>query len=195
MTAGRARPMMASPSPRENAHVNRIEQIALLASYNQWMNRKLYDAAGSLYDAELTVDRRAFFGSILGTLNHLALGDTVWLKRFAQHPAGYSALAPLSAIATPTDLKQLAFANIRELAARRAWLDQLIIDWAHTVQERDLDHRLLYHNMRGIAANKPFFSLLVHFFNHQTHHRGQATTLLSQAGVDVGDTDLLALID
>ncbi|MGZ0716523.1 DinB family protein [Pseudomonas palleroniana] len=175
--------------------MNRIEHIALMASYNQWMNQKVYTAAGQLPDAALSADRQAFFGSILGTLNHLALGDTVWLKRFAQHPAGFTALAPLSSIATPTDLKQLAFADIRELSTRRVWLDQLIIDWVNTLREPDLDHRLQYYNMRGMAANKPFFSLLVHFFNHQTHHRGQATTLLTQAGVDVGDTDLLALID
>ena len=109
--------------------MNRIEHIVLMANYNQWMNRKLYDAASTLTDAELAADRQAFFGSILGTLNHLALGDTVWLKRFAQHPAGFSALAPLSAIATPTDLKQLAFADLRVLSAHRAWLDQLIIEW------------------------------------------------------------------
>nr|WP_218176725.1 DinB family protein [Pseudomonas costantinii] len=175
--------------------VNHIEHIALMANYNQWMNRKVYDAAGKLTDAELTADRHAFFGSILGTLNHLTLGDTVWLKRFAQHPAEFPALEALSAIALPSNLKQLAFANLRELSTRRTWLDQLIIDWAHSLRETDLDHRLHYHNMRGIAADKPFFSLLVHFFNHQTHHRGQVTTLLTQAGVDVGDTDLLALID
>lgn len=175
--------------------MNRLEHITLMARYNQWMNRKVYDAAATLTDAELVVDRQAFFGSILGTLNHLALGDTVWLKRFAEHPAGFTALAPLGDLVVPTNLKQLAFADIRELAARRTWLDQLIIDWAHTLREPDLNHRLHYHNMRGVAADKPFFSLLVHFFNHQTHHRGQATTLLTQAGVDVGDTDLLALID
>ncbi|MGF6094108.1 DinB family protein [Pseudomonas sp. 18175] len=175
--------------------MNRTEHIALLAHYNQWMNRKLYHAAATLSDEQLAMDRQAFFGSILGTLNHLALGDTVWLKRFALHPAGYSALAPLEAIATPTDLRQLVFADIRQLAAHRAWLDQLIIDWVQTVQAPDLDHRLHYQNMRGMPAHKNFFSLLVHFFNHQTHHRGQATTLLTQAGVDVGDTDLLALID
>lgn len=182
-------------SPRRDKPVNRIEQIALMATYNQWMNRKVYDAASQLSHAELAVDRQAFFGSILGTLNHLALGDTVWLKRFALHPAGYSALAPLSAIATPVDLKQLAFADLPALAARREWLDQLIAEWAHCLNDSELDHRLQYHNMRGMAADKPFFSLLVHFFNHQTHHRGQVTTLLTQAGVDVGDTDLLALID
>lgn len=175
--------------------MDRIEQIALMATYNQWMNRKVYDTAHQLSHAALMEDRRAFFGSILGTLNHLMLGDTVWLKRFAQHPAGYGALAPLTAIATPTDLKQLAFANLGELWTHRAWLDQLIIDWAGTLKESELDQRLRYHNMRGTAADKPFFGLLVHFFNHQTHHRGQVTTLLTQAGYDVGDTDLLALID
>lgn len=195
MTAGRARLIILSPRLRETTHVNRIEHIALMAHYNQWMNRKLYDAANTLSDAQLSMDRQAFFGSILGTLNHVALGDTVWLKRFAQHPAGYTALAPLEAIAAPLDLRQLAFSDIRELSTRRAWLDQLIIDWAHTVREPDLDQRLHYSNMRGVTADKPFFSLLVHFFNHQTHHRGQATTLLSQVGLDVGTTDLLALID
>lgn len=195
MTAGRSRPIMTLSRLAEKTQVNRTEHIALMANYNQWMNRKLYDAALTLTDAELARDRQAFFGSILGTLNHLALGDTVWLKRFAQHPAGYAALAPLNAVSAPADLKQLAFADIRELAAHRSWLDQLIVDWSHTVQEIDLDHRLHYSNMRGVSADKDFFSLLVHFFNHQTHHRGQATTLLTQAGLDVGTTDLLALID
>lgn len=195
MTAGRSRPIMTLSRPPEKTQVNRTEHIALMANYNQWMNRKLYDAALTLTDAELARDRQAFFGSILGTLNHLALGDTVWLKRFAQHPAGYAALAPLNAVSAPADLKQLAFADIRELAAHRSWLDQLIVDWSHTVQDIDLDHRLHYSNMRGVSADKDFFSLLVHFFNHQTHHRGQATTLLTQAGLDVGTTDLLALID
>ena len=182
MTAGRSRPIMTLSRLPEKTQVNRTEHIALMANYNQWMNRKLYDAALTLTDAELARDRQAFFGSILGTLNHLALGDTVWLKRFAQHPAGYAALAPLNAVSAPADLKQLAFADIRELAAHRSWLDQLIVDWSHTVQEIDLDHRLHYSNMRGVSADKNFFSLLVHFFNHQTHHRGQATTLLTQAG-------------
>lgn len=195
MTAGRSRPIMTLSRLREKTQVNRTEHIALMANYNQWMNRKLYDAALTLTDAALAMDRQAFFGSILGTLNHLALGDTVWLKRFAQHPAGFSALAPMQTVATPADLKQLAFADIRELATYRTWVDQLIVDWSHTVQETDLDHRLHYSNMRGVTADKDFFSLLVHFFNHQTHHRGQATTLLTQAGLDVGTTDLLALID
>ena len=49
--------------------------------------------------------------------------------------------------------------------------------------------------MKGIAASKPFAQVLLHFFNHQTHHRGQVTTLLSQLGKDVGGTDLLLLVE
>lgn len=176
-------------------HVNRTEHISLMATYNQWMNLKIYEAARRLGDEALLADRGAFFSSIIGTLNHLALGDTVWLKRFAQHPAGYSALAPLSTLDTPQRLNQLAFADIRELEAYRTWLDQIIIDWAQSISEPQLEQRLHYRNMRGVVAEKNFYGLIVHFFNHQTHHRGQATTLLSQAGQDVGITDLLALID
>ena len=175
--------------------MTRTEQIVLMATYNQWMNRKVYEAAGGLSDEDLIADRGAFFGSILGTLNHLALGDRVWLKRFAEHPAGFTALAPLSALDVPPRLDQLAFADIRELSAHRAWLDSLIIEWAQSITEPELDQPLQYRNMAGTAMNKHFHALLVHFFNHQTHHRGQVTTLLTQAGRDVGGTDLLALID
>lgn len=96
--------------------MDRIEQMTLLATYNQWMNHKVYDAAARLTDDELRVDRQAFFGSVFGTLNHLTLGDTVWLKRFALHPAGYAALAPLNSFAAPSDLKQLAFTDLDELS-------------------------------------------------------------------------------
>ena len=175
--------------------MTRAEHISLMATYNQWMNLKIYEAARGLSDEALMADRGAFFGSIIGTLNHLTLGDTVWLKRFAKHPAQYAALTALSTLDMPKRLDQLAFANIRELQAQRVWLDQIILDWAQSVSEPDLDQHLHYHNMRGVAADKNFYGLIAHFFNHQTHHRGQVTTLLTQAGRAVGDTDLVGIID
>lgn len=98
------------------------------------------------------------------------------------------------ASALPSRLDQLLFPSFGELIGYRTWLDQLIIDWAHSVSEADLDHSLHYANSKGIPGVRDFHGLVVHLFNHQTHHRGQVTTLLSQAGVDVGSTDLLALI-
>ncbi len=168
-----------------------------MATYNQWMNRKVYDAAARLSDAQLRTDRHAFFGSILGTLNHLAQGDTVWLKRFAQHPAGFTALAPLEAIAMPVDLKHLAFADLSALAARRTWLDQLIIDWTKTLREPDLDLRLaLPQACAAPPPTSPFPACYCTFsIIRPTTGARPPPLLLTQAGVDVGDTDLLALID
>jgi uncharacterized damage-inducible protein DinB len=165
-----------------------------MATYNEWMNARIYEAASRLPDEELCADRKAFFGSILGTLNHLAVADTVWLKRFARHPANYPALEAVRQLADPQSLDQRLFPNIRELSAHREWLDQRIVEWARSMTEPELDHILHYSSMKGIPADKEFYSLVMHFFNHQTHHRGQVTTLLSQAGVDVGDTDLVILI-
>ena len=174
--------------------MSRTDHIYLMAAYNEWMNAKLYDAAKSLPSEELIADRKAFFGSILGTLNHLVVGDTIWLKRFATHPANYSALDPIRNLPTPTSLDQLLFTDIQSLSEHRRSLDLAITEWARSMSDHDLDHVLNYSNTKGVAANKNFFSLVMHFFNHQTHHRGQVTTLLSQASVDVGVTDLLALV-
>lgn len=174
--------------------MGRSQHVRLMAQYNQWMNAKVYQAALGLPEAEQVADRKAFFGSLLGTLNHLMVGDTLWLQRFASHPADYAALAPVRDLPAPAGLEQILFADFQALYAHRQWLDQLILDWTAVIDESDLDHVLAYRNSKGVPAQKPFFSLLMHFFNHQTHHRGQVTTLLAQAGVDVGVTDLVALI-
>lgn len=174
--------------------MNRTQHLQLMASYNQWMNDKLYAAAATLPAQELNIDRKAFFGSILGTLNHLVVGDTIWLKRFARHPAGHQSLEPIKRLEDPQALNQWVFTELDALRARRQMLDQLIIEWAAELVEPDLDTVLAYSNTAGIKAERNFYGLLTHFFNHQTHHRGQTTTLLSQAGVDVGSTDLLALL-
>ncbi|MCF8177124.1 MAG: DinB family protein [Sulfuritalea sp.] len=165
-----------------------------MASYNQWMNARVYEAAGGLSADALAADRGAFFGSILGTLNHLVVGDTIWLKRFAQHPARYTALEPVRQLPDPLALDQVLFNDLESLAAHRRMLDAAIVEWANSVTDDELDHVLHYANTKGIESSKRFFNLVMHFFNHQTHHRGQVTTLLTQAGIDVGSTDLLAMI-
>lgn len=174
--------------------MSRSDHIRLMAAYNAWINARLYEAAGKLPAEALAADRKAFFGSLLGTLNHLLAGDRIWLARFAAHPAKYTALDPIRALAPPQRLDQPLFEDFQSLSAHRCWLDGVISAWAESLAESDLDHPLHYTNMKGATADRNFFSLVMHFFNHQTHHRGQATTLLSQAGIDIGVTDLLALI-
>jgi uncharacterized damage-inducible protein DinB len=174
--------------------MNRVEHIQLLATYNQWMNDKLTTAAASLSAQVLVEDRKAFFGSILGTLNHLLVADIIWLKRFARHPANFPSLEPIQRLPDPQGLNQILCAGLDEYRTRRQMLDQAIIDWTAQLTEADLDIALHYSNTTGIPAHRSFHGLVIHLFNHQTHHRGQATTLLTQAGADVGSTDLLMLI-
>ena len=174
--------------------MNLNDHVRLMASYNGWMNAKLYEAAGTLSAEALTLDRKAFFGSLIGTLNHIVVGDTLWLKRFALHPANYSELEPILHLPSPTSLDQVLFVDFGELSRQRKMLDAVIASWANCVTDADLNQVLQYTNTKGVVSAKRFFSLVMHFFNHQTHHRGQATTLLTQAGVDIGVTDLLALI-
>jgi uncharacterized damage-inducible protein DinB len=170
------------------------QHLELLASYNAWMNAKVCEAAAHLDARELVRDRGAFFGSVLGTLNHLVVGDTIWLQRFATHPACGMTLREVADLPAPASLDQLLFADLQALTTHRVWLDAQISQWIAALTESDLDQVLHYRNTRGIPADKRYASLILHFFNHQTHHRGQVSTLLHQAGEDIGVTDLLALI-
>lgn len=170
------------------------EHFELLSVYNQWINSKIYEAAGQLSAAELAKDRGAFFGSILGTLNHIVVGDTIWLKRFASHPSCQKSLQEVAGLQNPTSLNQMVFNDFGRLFEHRTWLDSNIINWIAELSEDDLGFILSYHNSKGIPANKRYSSLVLHFFNHQAHHRGQVSTLLLQAGVNIGATDLLAQI-
>ena len=171
-----------------------LSTFTLLASYNEWMNAKVYAAAATMPYEELVAERGAFFGSILRTLNHIVVGDRIWLRRFASHPSNHVALKPLSVLPQPRSLDEVLYLNFDELAEHRRMLDGVIKNWAESLGEDDLNHVLHYTTTKGVIGMKRFSSLVMHFFNHQTHHRGQVSTLLYQAGKDVGVTDLLALI-
>jgi uncharacterized damage-inducible protein DinB len=165
-----------------------------MAQYNHGMNRRLYQCAGRLAPAQIVADRGAFFGSILGTLNHLAVGDTLWLHRFARHRLGSPALEDLTLFPGPSSLRQVLAQDLASLDAHRQALDVLIDRWAGELSAEHMAATLSYQNMAGVLYHKNFGALVQHFFNHQTHHRGQVTALLLQAGVDPGVTDLLAWI-
>lgn len=174
--------------------MNLREHAVLMAAYNRWMNEQVYSAAAKLSHEAVVEDRGAFFGSILGTLNHLLIADRIWLHRFATHPSRFAALDPLRMRARPLDLSAIEHDTLPALHTARIELDDMIEAWVAEMSEDDLDHVLTYANTKGVISHRLFGSLLMHFFNHQTHHRGQVTTLLTQAGVDVGSTDLLTLI-
>jgi uncharacterized damage-inducible protein DinB len=176
-----------------------MENYRFLARYNQWFNQRLYDACEKLSNEERQRDRGAFFGSIHHTLNHLVVADQVWLLRFRQcgldHGLAMAALND-SVLDMPLDytLGMLLFDDWAALRAKRVQLDAAIAQWVTEMPPDYPQFTMRYSNSKGVQREHPAWQALTHFFNHQTHHRGQVTTLLMQAGVDVGVTDLIALV-
>jgi uncharacterized damage-inducible protein DinB len=171
------------------------ENYRFLARYNRWFNERLYTACEQLTDEERKRDRGAFFGSIHTTLNHLIWGDQTWLRRFAQQGVAFRSLG-----GGVLDLREGAmhetvlYPEWGALRAKREQLDAAIEAWTQEMPD-DFSLRIMrYGNSKGVQREHPAWQALTHFFNHQAHHRGQVTTLLSQAGIDPGVTDLIALV-
>ncbi len=153
-----------------------------MAAYNRWMNERLYDICAELSDEERKQDKGAFFSSIHGTLNHLLVGDKVWLGRFTDSPFALSSL------------DQELHTDFDALRQDRKATDARIEDWASSLTDESLQGVLEYTSVVNPQPRRYEMWLAVaHFFNHQTHHRGQLTTLLNQAGQDCGVTDLIWL--
>ncbi|MBW8882763.1 MAG: DinB family protein, partial [Asticcacaulis sp.] len=132
-------------------------------------------------------------GSILGTLNHLMVADLLWLNRMRPYPFG-QVLAPLDDLPRPTALTDTLHNDLASFVPARAKLDDLIIRFVGDLRDDDLAAPFAYRSVKGVPANKTLGLVLSHVFNHQTHHRGQITTLLSQMGLDIGVTDLAPLV-
>ena len=151
----------------------------LMADYNQWMNTKLYRACAALPEEELHADKGAFFKSIYLTLNHITYSDLAFLSRFTGEPAQVPPLGE--------DL----FGGFQALSSQREKLDARLCLWADGLTQDWLAQTLTYvSKVDGSQRTAPHWVLVTHMFNHQIHHRGQVTTLLTQQGVDVGSTDL-----
>jgi len=165
------------------------EWLAASARYNRWMNDKLYGLAGTLSDEARKRDRGAFFKSIHGTLNHLLLADRVWLARFKGVAVEDGFMGP-GAIRS---LDQELYANFEDLRRERSITDDELSAWISGVTPERLSAPLVYLR-RGQKLETPLWWAVAHVFNHQTHHRGQVTTLLTQEGHDLGVTDLFAML-
>ena len=159
-----------------------VEFVRTMARYNRWQNACVIAAAETLDEDALRVARGAFFGSILGTLNHLLWGDRVWMSRLSDWsvpPGGIKESAELY----PT------FAAWR---ADRDRADGRIVVWADALRPAQLRGALTwYSGAVGREVEKPVAVCVAHMFNHQTHHRGQVHAMLTAAGAKTADSDLV----
>jgi uncharacterized damage-inducible protein DinB len=158
----------------------------LMARYNRWQNQSLYAAAATLSDAERRADCGAFFGSVHATLNHLLWADQTWMHRFAGTPRP-SAKSPKESVQVllPWD----------DLKREREAFDETILDWTNQLDDDRLGSDLTWFSGSiGREVSRPLWRLVAHFFNHQTHHRGQVHAMLTRLGAKPAATDLM-LID
>ena len=150
-----------------------------MSHYNAWMNESLYAKAATLSDEQRKRDLGAFFKSLHGTFNHLLLGDGAWMQRFRGEPL------------TMRSADHELHADFDALRAARRVLDQDILRWAQALAPELGDSEFRFYSVTYKKDRvMPYWAAVTHMFNHQTHHRGQATTLLKQLGVDPGVTDL-----
>lgn len=165
-----------------------------LAAYNRWMNRKLYAAAAGLADEQRKRDLGAFFGSLHATLAHLLLADRAWLGRVSGD-AELGVSRDRDGRAIPVrGLDHVLYDVFEDLRREREATDEAIVRWVDGLDEAALSADVAYRNMSGAEQRHPCWWAVSHMFNHQTHHRGQATTILVQLGVDPGVTDLIAFL-
>lgn len=147
------------------------EHFEGLARYNAWANHRLYGAVEQLPAAEIELTRpAAFFGSILGTLDHILRADRFWLGNI-EHRAGPAG----------DDRPAESFAALK---AARQDEDRRIIALIDRLEPRHFRIRVAYQNDKGQPFETPLSQVLTHLFNHQTHHRGQAHALVKEAGAD-----------
>jgi len=160
-----------------------IEHFRLMARYNSWANRRLLDASSALSEDALWADRGVFFGSFLGTLNHLLVGDILWLKRFQGEP-------PPQGMA----LDSILHADFATFRAAREAMDQEWLAFTGSLDPGRLNGSLVYRTSKGVPAESPFAATLFHVFNHQTHHRGQAHAVLTGLGAVGPELDLIYFV-
>jgi uncharacterized damage-inducible protein DinB len=159
------------------------EYARTMARYNRWQNESLYREALKLSDDARRAERGAFFGSINGTLNHLFWADSLWLSRFgaSEKPRTGSVKESVG-----------EFERFDDLAAARPALDKLVVTWADSLTAEIVAGDITWWSgINKANVSRPAALIFTHFFNHQTHHRGQAHAMLTAAGVKPDDTDLI----
>jgi uncharacterized damage-inducible protein DinB len=157
------------------------KHFMMFAAYNRWANGRIYDAAAQLSEEAFARDTGAFFKSMMGTLNHVLVADRVWMKRFTGEGEA------------PATLDTILHADFAKLRAAREAEDNRIAKWVGSLGDKAFGGRFTYMTVTDMRTiSQRLAPALDHFFNHQTHHRGQAHMILTSLGEPSVQLDLIA---
>ena len=132
----------------------------LLANFNAWANTKIIFSCKELDDAEYKKDRRAFFSSIHGTLNHLLVVDKAYISRIEGKDHGLKSL------------DQILYENLFQLEEVRIKEDKHLVDLVNSLSEKSIHKEITYKSFETGKNTYTINTILITLFNHQTHHRG-----------------------
>ena len=156
-----------------------LDHLSTSAAYNRWANARLYAAVGTLSDAAYRADRGAFFRSIHGTLNHILVADRIWLHRITGEGDA------------PDRLDTILYDDLNGLERARVAEDGRIVAFVGGLDAADLKRTFTYQNTAGEGFRQELAPMLLHVFNHQTHHRGQVHAMLTGLGEPAPVLDLI----
>src|ERR1700728_4663370 len=160
-----------------------LDAFRMLARYNRIANERLYETCGQLDPVEYRRQRQGSFGSIHALLNHLLLGDRIWMSRFSG--SGH----------TTPPLNSILFDSFAELRSARAAQDEEIEAFFAKVGTDFLDRQRSYVNNQGKDYVETAPVAVLHFFSHQTHHRGQVHVMISQTEVKPPSLDMHRILN
>ena len=155
-----------------------IRHFRMLAQYNRVANERLYRCCAELPGAEYRERRAGSFGSIHALLNHILLGDRIWMARFE----GEGRTTPA--------LNTILFDEFQALHTARVTEDARIEAFFAAATESFFSRSFSYTNNQGKEYIETAEIAVSHFFNHQTHHRGQIHAMLSATSVRPPSLDL-----
>lgn len=145
--------------------------FSMFAAYNRWANGRIYAAASDLLDEEFNRGVGAAFGSMMGTLNHMLVADRIWMKRFTGEGDA------------PAELDAIVHRGLPALRVAREAEDERIVAWVESLTPEGIAGRFTYITVTDMrTVSQRVSPALGHFFNHQTHHRGQAHMILTVLG-------------
>src|SRR3984893_12715221 len=152
----------------------------MFGHYNAWANGRLYDSVARLSTEQYRADRGAFFKSVHGTLNHLLVTDRIWMQRFTGEGEA------------PNRLDAILFETLDELRVARQTEDRRIVDFVERLDEARIAGTIKYRRVSSPEQCEQHLApALAHWFNHQTHHRGQIHALLTGLIGTAPELDLL----
>ena len=155
-----------------------IINFQLLANFNTWANTKIFSSCKKLDDTEYKKDRKAFFSSIHGTLNHLLVVDGAYISRIEGKNHDLKSL------------DQILYENLFQLEEVRIKEDKRLVDLVNNLSKESINKEITY---KGFETGNQTYTInlvLITLFNHQTHHRGQIHNMLSQAGIKPPQIDI-----